>query len=158
MNFTLRSSLTALLLFCAVAFSFSQTKHVPTALKPINYNENVAESLTPVELSFIQEVYAEHTEKDILEKPQRLIDIKNILRNRVQIIHAPGKDLTSFVKLSQVPLFKTYNPSLIRDVSYNENSFNPLKYQFNFDSAQGSKTYWLDNSDYLIVIKSQNPQ
>lgn len=158
MKITLRPSLTAILLFCAVAFSSSQTKHVPTALKPINYNENVFQPLTSAELSFIQEVYAEHTEKDILEKPQRLIDIKNVLRNRVEIIHAPGKDLTSFVKLSQVPLFKTYNPSLIRDVSYNVKSFNPLKYQFNFDSAQGPKTYWLDDSDYLIVIKSQNPQ
>ena len=85
-------------------------------------------------------------------------DVKHILRNRVEIIELPDKDLSSFTNLSTVPLFNHYNKGLSRDPMYNASTFNPLKYQFNFHSREGSKTYRFDNSQYLVIIKSQNPQ
>lgn len=139
--------------------SFSQTKHKQKPLQHVVYNDNVNAPLSTHELSLIKEVYGDHTEEDILSKPQRLKDIKHILRNRVEIVEvSQGKDLSSITNLSTIPLFNPYNQGLTRDAFYNANTFNPLKYQFNFYSREGSKTYRFDNSQVLITIKSQNPQ
>ncbi len=138
--------------------SFSQTNQKQKPLQHVVYNDNVDAPLTAKEMKQIVEVYGEHAEEDILSKPQRLKDVKHILRNRVEIIELPGKDLSSFTNLSTIPLFNHYNKGLSRDASYNANTFNPLKYQFNFYSREGSKTYRFDNSQFLIIIKSQNPQ
>lgn len=153
--------------FLSLAFIFSmltantlcsQNSPKQKPLQHVVYNDNVDAPLTSNELRQITEVYGEHAEEDILSKPQRLKDTKHILRNRIEIIEAPGKDLSSFTNLSTVPLFNPYNKNLSRDVSFNASTFNPLKYQFNFYSREGSKTYRFDNSPYLITIKSQNPQ
>ena len=141
-----------------VNISFSQKNQKQKPLQHVVYNDNVDGPLTDKELQQIIEVYGEHAEDDILSKPQRLKDVKHILRNRVEIVEHPGKDLSSFANLSTVPLFTYYNKNLSRDVSYNASTFNPLKYQFNFYSREGSKTYRFDNSQYLVIIKSQNPQ
>ncbi|MBR9915873.1 MAG: hypothetical protein GYB32_13830 [Algicola sp.] len=141
-----------------VNVSFSQTNQKQKPLQHVVYNDNVDAPLTAKELAQIVEVYGEHAEEDILSKPQRLKDVKHILRNRVEIIELPGKDLSSFINLSTVPLFNHYNKGLSRDAMYNASTFNPLKYQFNFHSREGSKTYRFDNSQYLVIIKSQNPQ
>ena len=141
-----------------VNISFSQNNQKQKPLQHVVYNDNVDAPLTAKELQQITEVYGEHAEEDILSKPQRLKDVKHILRNRVEIIEHPGKDLSSFENLSTVPLFNHYNKGLSRDASYNASTFNPLKYQFNFYSREGSKTYRFDNSQFLVIIKSQNPQ
>ena len=158
MNTKLLLSLTFLFRLLMSSTSFSQAKHYPNALKHVVYDYNIDAPLTPNELKQIEEVYGDHTEEDVLSKPQRLKDIKHILRNRVEIIKAPGKDLSSFTNLSTIPLFNAYNKALSRDVILNPSTFNPLKYQFNFYSRDGQKTFRFDNSEYLIVIKSQNPQ
>ena len=141
-----------------INISFSQSNQKQKPLQHVVYNDNVDAPLTANELAQIVEVYGEHAEEDILSKPQRLKDVKHILRNRVEIIELPGKDLSSFENLSAVPLFNHYNKGLSRDASYNPSTFNPLKYQFNFYSREGSKTYRFDNSQFLVIIKSQNPQ
>jgi hypothetical protein len=138
--------------------SFSQSHQKQTPLKHVVYSDNIEAPLTPKELDQITEVYGDHADEDILSKPQRLKDVKHILRNRIEILRIDNKDLSSFQNLSTVPLFNHYNKTLSRDLSYNENTFNPLKYQFNFYSREGSKTYRFDNSPYLVIIKSQNPQ
>ena len=158
MNTKFLLPLAAIFSLLMVNTSFSQTKQKQKPLKHVVYNNNVDAPLTASELQKINEVYGEHAEEDILSKPQRLKDIKNILRNRVEIIEVTEKDLSSFTNLSTVPLLKVYNKGLSRDASYNARTFNPLKYQFNFYSRDGSKTYRFDNSQYLIIIKSQNPQ
>jgi hypothetical protein len=141
-----------------VNISFSQNNKKQKPLQHVVYNDNVNAPLTDKEMQQIIEVYGAHAEEDILSKPQRLKDVKHILRNRVVIVEHPGKDLSSFTNLSTVPLFNYYNKGLSRDASYNASTFNPLKYQFNFYSREGSETYRFDNSQYLVIIKSQNPQ
>ncbi len=158
MNFTLRPSLVLLFCFGMMAFSFSQVKHDPNSLKHVEYFDDIDDPLTKKELAFIKEVYGNHTQTDILNKPQRLKDIKNILRNRVVIQHLPNKNLSNFTPLSTISLFDTYNKSLVRDVIFEEEKFNPLKYKFNFDSNNETKTFRFDGTQYLIVIKSQHPQ
>lgn len=151
---------TLLVFVIAVVSLFSIETQAQTEMKPLTrvvYNENVKEPLTNRELSQIKEVYGDYTSK-ILEHPQRLKDIKNILRNRVVIMKVENKDLSSFENLSSVPLFNPYNLNVTRDVTYNPNTFNPLKYQFNFHSRQKDKFYRFDNTPYLIIIKSQYSQ
>lgn len=142
----------------AINTSYSQTNTSNQKLNHVIYDDNVDAPLTAKELSHIQDVYGNHMQEDILSKPQRLKDVKHILRNRIEIMELPGKDLSSFRNLSTVPLFNPYNQGVTRDVIFDPSTFNPLKYQFNFYSREGSVTYRFDNSQYLIVIKSQNPQ
>ncbi|MEZ4792981.1 MAG: hypothetical protein R2783_05840 [Gelidibacter sp.] len=135
------------------ALSQSKTKQKPLSI--VVFDENVNEPLTAKELAQIEEVYGAETQASVLDRSQRIKDIKNILRNRVEIINAGEKDLSSFPKLSQVELFNDFMPNLTRDFSFNPENFNPLKYKFNFYSRNAS-IYWVDNTTYYIAIKSQH--
>lgn len=116
-------------------------------------DDNTKTALTQNERSFINEVYGDYAEKLFYNNAQRLKYVKHILRNRVFIEYLENKDLNSIKNLSEVPLVKDLNPNLRRDVSYNKNTFNPLKYNFNFFSRQeSSKYYRIDNTQYLITI------
>ena len=93
----------------------------------------------------------------MLNRPQRVKDIKHILRNRVVIQEHPGKDLSSLKPLSSVPLFTNYNKGLTRDSFFDANNFNILKYSFDFYSRSKETGYYrIDNTNYLISIKPQH--
>jgi hypothetical protein len=131
---------------------FSQSRKYNT----VNYNENVNSSLTNAELALINEVYGNTANENILDKPQRLKDIKNILRNRVEIKNLPNpRDQKQCTLLSEVPLLDYYVSSLQRDTNFNPQDFNPLKYLFNYNSY-GTHMYRVDNTNYFIIIKSQH--
>lgn len=122
----------------------------------VKYNQNVNQPLNFKELGFIKEVYGDYAEKDILNRPQRLKDVKNILRNRVEIVNISNpNDQKPCKLLSEVPLFDAYVDNLKRDVVFNKNTFNPLKYVFDFYS-RGGAIYKVDNTNYFITIKSQH--
>ena len=133
----------------------SQSKSKQDPLPVVVYDENVNDPLTSDELLKIKEVYGDRAENDILSHSQRLKDVKNILRNRVEIVDAGDKDMSSFTKLSQVELFNDFTPNLSRDLNFNPSDFNPLKYKFDFYS-RNSAIYSVDNTIYYIVIKSQH--
>ena len=144
-------------LMCALFLPFgvlAQNDTKKTPLEQVHYNENINSPLTTKELSQLQEVYGDYLDEAILSRPQRLKDLKNILRNRVEIVKHENKDLSTFPKLSQVELFTVYNKSLYRDNVFSPESFNPLKYQFNFYAREG-ETYSVEGTDYIIIIKSQ---
>lgn len=157
----MKINLNVVLLFILSSFVYqnanSQSKTQSKPLPVIIYNDNVNEPLTMKELAQIKEVYGDNAEVDILNRPQRVKDIKNVLRNRVEIFDAGDKDLSSMPKLSQVELFDDYVPSLNRDFNFNPNNFNPLKYKFSFYS-RNSSTYHVDGTGYYIIIKSQHQQ
>jgi len=100
----------------------------------------------------LQEEYGDMLYNNVLNNPQRLKDIKNLLRNRVSVVELPNfkKEVTL---LSQVPLFNNYNKKLRRK-RFKKDTFNPLKYNFDFYS-KGTKMYRVDRTNYYIVIKSQ---
>lgn len=135
--------------------TISQSKTQSEPLQSIIYNDNVKDPLSIKELDQIKEVYGENSESDILSKPQRIKDVKNILRNRIEIFDAGDKDLSSLPKLSTVELFDDYIPSISRDFNFHPKNFNPLKYKFNFYS-RNSSTYHVDGTRYCIIIKSQH--
>lgn len=158
MNLKLPSLLVVGFTLFFINHSVAQTRSNKQSLSRVVYYENVDEPLNSKELSQIIEVYGDKAEEDILSRPQRLKDVKNILRNRVEITQHPGKDLSVYKKLSQVPLFTAYISNLKRD-SFSVAEFNPLKYQFNFYSKNSFITYyWVDNTNYLIAIKPQHQQ
>ena len=129
------------------------TKKRPLPL--VQYNSNVNNPLTSSEMNMLREVYGESLEKEILNRPQRLKDTKNILRNRVEVVELAPKDQKTCTLLSQVPLFNVFVSSLERDGHFNKATFNPLKYNFNF-YGRGTQMYRVDNTNFFILIKSQH--
>lgn len=148
------------LLFVGALFasksSFSQTNRLQKNQKIVQYNSNVDKPLTNSEMAKINEVYGSTANKNIFTKPQRLKDVKNILRNRVEIKNIPNpSDQKKCTLLSEVPLMDYYVNDLKRDTTFSPEKFNPLKYLFNFYSY-GSHMYRVDNTNYFIIIKSQH--
>lgn len=148
-----------LMLFCTLLATpsvFSQSSNPNRKQKTVNYNNNINNPLSASELALINEVYGSTANKNVLSKPQRLKDIKNILRNRVEIKNVPNpSDQKACTLLSEVPLMDYYVNNLQRDTNFNPQNFNPLKYLFNF-YGNGTHMYRVDNTNYFIIIKSQH--
>lgn len=148
------------LLVCLFAlntlFSFAQqTKRQPLTL--VKYKENVKAPLTVIEHAMLKEVYANELNKYVLSNPQRLKDLKHLLRNRITIKLMPDMvpNNEKYKSLSEVGLFDSYNKNLKFDETYNKQTFNPLKYNIEYH-GRGSRIYRIDNTDYFIIIKSQH--
>jgi len=116
-----------------------------------HYPSNIDLPFSKSELNKLQEVYDQNLKDQILDRPIRVKDIKDILRNRVYIYQENIKNLSDIGLLSEVALFDIYNKKNTRPV-FDRNNFNPLLYNFNFFSKL-IQTYRVDNTNYLIVIK-----
>lgn len=141
--------------FFSLVFQLEAQEGKLEKVEPIEYNENVKLPLNNGELSNIEEVYGEFTNQYVLDNPNKLKVVKNILRNRVKVYLEDKKDISSLKRLSQVPLSKGYNNGLKRDVYFDVSTFNPLKYDFNYNSRDKTKRYRVDNTNYVIVVYSQ---
>lgn len=130
------------LVFLSCSFIFSQSNNHNSWI--IDLNENVNEPLSEKERLYIKVAYGE----DIFKKFKKIkaleINIKNILRNRVQILNKKFAVNESFPKLSSIS-------NSNKSSGFNPNNFNPLLYDFDFDSNTG-QTYRVDGTDYLINI------
>jgi hypothetical protein len=127
-----------------------------THLNVVSYGDNVNTSFTADEMAQLKEVYGASLEKEILNRPNRALSMKNLLRNRIVIKNAPNlKDHKKYTLLSKVPLFDAFVTTLERDSIFNPQKFNPLKYTFSFYS-RGAHLYRVDGTDYFIFIKSQH--
>ena len=119
----------------------------------IDYPDNTNLPFTNSEIINLKYVYLENLKKQILDKPSRVLDIKDIFRNRVFIQKEVVKDISNYRLLSSVPVFNIFNKAM--EVPYfNEEDFNPLVYNFNFNS-KSRLIYRVDNTQYLIIIKSK---
>ncbi|WP_460218350.1 hypothetical protein [Psychroserpens sp. MEBiC05023] len=148
-----------LMVFCTLLVTpsmFSQSTNTSRKQTTVNYDNNVNNPLNTSELSLINEVYGNKATSNVLNIPQRLKDIKNILRNRVEVkLISNPRDQKECTLLSEVPLMDYYVDNLQRDTNFNPQNFNPLKYLFNYNSY-GSHMYRVDNTNYFIIIKSQH--
>jgi len=115
------------------------------------YPSNVELPLSHDERIKLDNAYGSELKNQILDRPIRVKDIKDILRNRIDIYQENIKDVSTIPLLSNVPIFNIYNHKLNRPV-FNRNNFNPLLYNFNFFSKT-KQIYRADNTNYLIVIK-----
>ncbi len=103
----------------------------------------------------IQEVFADQLQTLVHNVPNRINDLNDILNNRVKIEYMKLESDDKFPKLSSIELFNNYNPNLTRDVTIDENNFNPLKYNFRFH-ARTTLVYRIDDTDKVIVIYPQS--
>lgn len=135
---------------------FGQQKIKKNPLPLATFGDNVKLPLTAQERNQVTEVYGEYADKYVFSKPHMVKTIKQILRNRIVITQITKQDeKKNCTKLSEVSLFNPYVKSLKRDNSFNPQSFNPLKYNFDFYSI-GTAMYQVDNTNYYIIIKSQH--
>ena len=120
-------------------------------------NINVySDPLSAKELSNLQEVFGNHLHERILSRPNMLTEIKDVLRNRVQIVKFDDpQDQKSCQLLSDVPLYLAYNRDLKRDRRFDPSTFNPLKYAFNY-RLKGASMYRVDRTNYFIIIKARS--
>ena len=125
-------------------------------LEVVQYDSNVNTPFSAIELSQLNEVYGASLGKEILSRPNRVLAMKNLLRNRIIIENRSNpKDQKKCTFLSKVPLFDAFVSTLQRDSVFNLQEFNPLKYTFSFYS-QGEHMYRVDGTDYFIIVKSQH--
>lgn len=148
-----------LVLFCVILFSVSYAQNPSyknQGPQPISFNSNTKASLNNAELEKLKEVYGAALKTEVLDRPTRILTIKEILRNRVVLreISDPIKQKPC-PKLSEIPLFDAFVSTLKRDVVFNPKSFNPLKYDFKYHKP-GFQLIRVDNTNYFIIIKPQH--
>lgn len=144
-----------ILLITAGSQCVAQTASLKSSLPEIHYNSNVDQPLTEKELNQIKEVYGEFANKYVLDHPERLRSVKNILRNRIIISQLNDPKYRSEAKLlSSVSLFNSFVEDIQRDQRFDPTTFNPLKYNFEFYSKHAS-AFRVDGTNYIIIIKSQ---
>ena len=102
----------------------------------------------------IIEVFADKTQELVLNNPDRLALYNDFLDNRIKVIESPKSGNDKFIKLSSVPLMNKYNTTLTRDLVFDPNNFNALKYALDI-LPKSPMIYRVDNTDYLIVIQPQ---
>ena len=102
----------------------------------------------------IQEVYGDKYQEISTNDPERIKLLSDLLENRIKIVEVSSVGEDNYPKLSSVALLNKYNPNLTRDVAFDVNTFNPLKYNLNFFSTK-TEVYRIDNTDYLLVIQPQ---
>jgi hypothetical protein len=123
--------------------------------KSVKYKANVDAPLTNSEMGKIKEVYQESAKKEVLDSPIRVKQLKHLLRNRIRIIKIDIREKQRPCQLlSDIELFNPYNKALKREVVFNKENFNPLKYNFNFYPS-ATIMYRVDGTNYYIQIKSQ---
>ena len=136
-----------LVLFFSSSFAFSQSYTINSL--NTNSEKNVDYPLTSQELSFIENAYDDETLKRIFKIKPLEKYIKDILRNRVQILNKEYQTNENLPKLSSVSTITTIK-------KFNTNNFNPLIYNFDFDS-QKSQIYRVDGTDLVInIIPKEN--
>jgi len=81
--------------------------------------------------------------------------IKTFFKDKYFIEYKPEYTGKKFELLSTLGINNKYNKNLIIDTYYNPNTFNPLKYKFPL-SSNSRKMYRIDNTDYIISIKTLN--
>ena len=131
-----------LLIFFSCSFIFSQSSIHNSWITDLN--ENVNPKLTKQEVAFIKSAYGDETFKKIISNKAIEKNIKDILRNRVQILKKKFISSENIPKLSSVSNLKV-------SIVFNQKKFNPLLYDIDFESLK-SQIYRVDGTDFIINI------
>tara|TARA_B100001057_G_C22228068_1_gene710904 strand:- start:121 stop:558 length:438 start_codon:yes stop_codon:yes gene_type:complete len=123
-------------------YSFSQKSDPNNWI--IYINENVNTPLTLQEQLYIKAAYGNSVYERIVSIKPLEQNIKDILRNRVKILIKKYYPDESIIGLSSV------NKSS-KSIKFNPKDFNPLIYEFNFDSKNG-QIFRVEGTDYIINI------
>ena len=124
------------------SFVFSQSDKHNSWI--IQLGDDVNNPFTNQEIKFIKSALSEQAYNRVINIRALEQNIKDILRNRVQILKKRFYASEKFPKLSSVTNFNS--PKVFR-----KNNFNPLLYDFDFESLE-SQIYRVDGTDYIINI------
>jgi hypothetical protein len=142
----------AIIFFSIVILLFNQSvvsQKIDRQKWIVDFPENVNTPLTSKENMMIEQAFGTEVRDKILSNKSRLKDIKDILRNRVEVINAK-EGLNKYLKAFHIlPLNDT---ELLLPKAFDPNNFNPLLYKFNFHS-KSTLVYRVDNTSYLIFIR-----
>ena len=130
------------LVFFSCSFIFSQSEKHNSWI--IDINENVNTPLTLQEQLYIKAAYGNSVYERIVSIKPLEQNIKDILRNRVKILIKKYSPDESIIGLSSVN-------SSSQSIKFNPKDFNPLIYEFNFDSENG-QIFRVEGTDYIINI------
>lgn len=103
--------------------------------------------------NFVREAYGEKADELVFDRSSRLKTLKNLFANSfIFVENGHGIAVPEyFPELSTVPLVKRYNSALTRN-SFDPNTFNPFKYEFNFYSKE-RQFFHVDGTNYFIIIE-----
>lgn len=89
--------------------------------------------------------------------PELFPIFRNFIHERIEYKTEAQSPDEKYPKLSSFGLRNKNNPSLSRDLSFDNNTFNPLKYNISaFEPL--TQIIRFDNSDILIIVKPYNNQ
>lgn len=133
-------------LFFILFFSFLNiySQHSDHNLWIYDISENVKEEFTDKEIIFIKDAYGNSGYKRIVAIKGLEKYIKDILRNRVQILKKKFLPNENIKNLNSVR-------SKISTSNFSLNDFNPLLYNFDFESKY-NQVYRIQGTDYIINI------
>ena len=131
---------TFLLFSCSFIFSQSE-KHTSWIIKSA---QNLNDPFTSHELVLINSAFDAETLKRIDKINALKKYVKDILRNRVQILSKKYAQDEKLPKLSSIR-------SLNTPATFNKRNFNPLLYGFDFNTNK-TQIYRVDGTDYIINI------
>ena len=89
--------------------------------------------------------------------PELFPIFRNFIHERIEYKTEAQSPDEKYPKLSSFGLRNKNNPSLSRDLSFDNNTFNPLKYNISAFEPM-TQIIRFDNSDILIIVKPYNNQ
>ena len=126
--------------------AFSQEKKTNSWIT--EYPDNIALPLTNLEIKKIEAAFQDELYLNRIYSSKSLItDIKDILRNRVSI------ELENIKDISHLPLLSSLNFKV--KTKFNLRNFNPLLYDFDFQSKT-QKMFRVDDTNYVIIVKPKS--
>ena len=126
--------------------AFSQEKKTNSWIT--EYPKNIGLPLTNLEIKKIEAAFQDELYLNRIYSSKSLItDIKDILRNRVSI------ELENIKNISHLPLLSSLNFKV--KTKFNLRNFNPLLYDFDFQSKT-QKMFRVDDTNYVIIVKPKS--
>lgn len=115
--------------------------------------QNPKNNFTEEEINqYTIEVFQDENMYLVLDKnSKRLHLITRFFNKQYSIAYKPQFKNKKFKNTSDLKLNNKYNKNLLTDISYNPQTFNPLKYKFPLNS-QSDELYRVGNTDYVITI------
>ena len=103
-----------------------------------------------LEDEFITSVFG----NNVMKGSQHHKNLIDLLQNRIEFtkLAKSSNSDKDYPNIDQIPLFNKYNNSITRDTTFDEKTFNVLKYDLNFFS-KFTKIYRVNNTDWVIIIK-----
>ena len=79
------------------------------------------------------------------------------LETRVELEYVQNIQADKYTPISQLTLNTKYNPllSAYDPSQFSVENFNPLKFMINFTRTDIDQFYWIDNTNYLLIIRRQ---